>query len=96
MYINLTDKFIDPVYGGGLMDTMVLFIHEARHAQKPHTDGSNDKTLRELGAWGVQYYTYLYLADKSNFFVTPYEQTVLRGDADSTRQERFTQDSSLP
>ncbi len=58
-YLMLTGRWIDDSIGGGLMDTMVLFAHEARHNEGyPHTcaNGQDDKTLGELGAWGVQYY----------------------------------------
>jgi uncharacterized protein (TIGR03437 family) len=50
---------------------MVLFIHEARHNEGlPHTCGTNDQTLPELGSWGVQYYMFEWMALHSgNFFV---------------------------
>jgi uncharacterized protein (TIGR03437 family) len=50
---------------------MVLFIHEARHNEGlPHTCGTNDLSLPELGAWGVQYYMFEWMALHSgNFFV---------------------------
>ena len=41
------------------LETMV---HEARHAGgTQHTCGTNDKTIAELGSYGVQYYTMLWI-----------------------------------
>ncbi|MCE5307697.1 MAG: choice-of-anchor D domain-containing protein [Acidobacteriales bacterium] len=50
---------------------MVLLIHEARHNEGlPHTCGTNDLSLPELGSWGVQYYMFEWMALHSgNFFV---------------------------
>jgi hypothetical protein len=48
---------------------MVLFVHEARHNNGiPHTcaDRVKDKTIAELGAWGVQYHLDLFLANRSD------------------------------
>ena len=62
-YLMLTRRWIDPQIGGGLQDAAALFIHEARHAEgKPHTCGSNDATRSEMGAWGVQYEFFRWLA----------------------------------
>jgi hypothetical protein len=37
---------------------MVLVIHEARHSQGfYHSCGTKDRTIAELGAFGVQYWT---------------------------------------
>jgi uncharacterized repeat protein (TIGR01451 family) len=58
-FLTLTPLWIDPSGGGGLYDTGVVFVHEARHNEgRPHTcgGGTNDQTVDELGAWGVQYY----------------------------------------
>jgi hypothetical protein len=44
---------------------MVLFVHEARHNNGlPHScaDHIRDKTIAELGAWGVQYHLDTFLA----------------------------------
>jgi hypothetical protein len=68
-YLMLTDRWIDDSIGGGLMDTMVLFVHEARHnAGYPHTcaNGQDDKTIGELGAWGIQFYLLQWLAQHSD------------------------------
>jgi endonuclease YncB( thermonuclease family) len=86
----LTDKFIETGQSWGLMDFFMLLVHEARHAQKDHWDGSNDHNIAELGAWGVQYYAYLYVADKSNFYVNDYAKAQLRAAADSVKNGRFT------
>jgi hypothetical protein len=47
---------------------MVLMIHEARHSDGHyHTCGpARDKTIAELGSFGVQYYTYVWLAYHSD------------------------------
>jgi hypothetical protein len=67
-YLMVTPRWIDPTVGGGLMDTMVLYVHEARHNEGfPHTcaNGQDDKTIAEKGAWGVQYYLLEWLAQHS-------------------------------
>jgi hypothetical protein len=39
-------------------------VHEARHGdRKPHTCGTKDQTISEMGAFGVVYYFDLWLAD---------------------------------
>jgi hypothetical protein len=63
--------------GIGLMSFVGLLVHEARHAENGgHTcDGINDETLDELGAWGVQYYLYLWMAEHSPAgLLTPVER----------------------
>lgn len=51
---------------------MVLFVHEARHNEGlPHTCGSWDQTLTELGAWGVQYYLNEWIALCTGTFFSP-------------------------
>jgi hypothetical protein len=68
-YLMITPRWIDPAVGGGLMDLMVLYVHEARHNQGfPHTcaNGQDDKTLAGMGAWGVQYYLLQWLAQHSD------------------------------
>lgn len=67
--VNNTNKWIDPQINSGALDLLVLFVHEARHAEfGGHTCGSNDNTRAEMGSWGVQYYLYNYLA---NFLKDP-------------------------
>lgn len=48
----------DTQNGGGLMPLHHLLVHEARHADggHPHTCGTNDETLEQLGAYGVAWY----------------------------------------
>ncbi len=98
-YLILTDRWVDPSMGGGLMDTMVLYVHEARHNQGlPHTcsNGVDDKTIAELGAWGVQLDLLTWLAqhDRSGFLSAPgddpniYRATALF-DAGMIRKSRF-------
>jgi hypothetical protein len=56
-----------------IQSLMVLMIHEARHSQGFfHTCGTKDQTLEEMGAFGVQYWTYMWLAYHSDpAFMTP-------------------------
>lgn len=62
-----TSRWHEPALHGGLYLTLGLFVHEARHAEgKPHTCGSNDNTLDELGAWGVHYYLLRWLAEHTD------------------------------
>jgi hypothetical protein len=87
-YLMLTDRWIDASIAGGLMDTMVLFAHEARHNEGySHTcsNGQDDKTIAEMGAWGVQFHLLEWLAQHSDraFLTAPggdpnlYRQTAL-------------------
>jgi hypothetical protein len=91
-YCMLTDKFVDPSISGGLMDTMVLFIHEARHQQKAHSDGNDDKTIGELGSWGVQYYTYLLLEDGCNYSMDATTKQILGQHAAMVKNAHITQE----
>jgi len=45
------------IYRDGFPTLVEGLVHEARHAEgrHPHTCGTNDRTVGELGAWGVQY-----------------------------------------
>jgi len=64
-----TDRWVNPESGAGLQDLVVLFVHEARHNEGyGHTCGSNDNTIAEMGAWGVQYELYRWLAFHSDPF----------------------------
>ena len=74
---------------------MVLFVHEARHNNgKPHTCGANDNTIGELGAWGVQYDTDLFLGSHSDpAFITPAMQSSFAQHAQSICSSRFCQNS---
>jgi len=51
-------------YGSGLLS---IITHESRHIKYgPHTCGSEDDTVEELGAWGTQISLSAWLADHSN------------------------------
>lgn len=66
----VTTRWVDPASGTGLESLPALFVHEARHNEgKPHTCGGNDQTVSELGAWGVQYYLYLWYGLFSGSFL---------------------------
>ena len=75
---------------------IVLFVHEARHNngfQHDCPDGVNDKTIAELGAWGVQYYCDLFLGTRSNpAFIAPGARSGFVQDAQQTCAVRFCQD----
>jgi hypothetical protein len=63
--LMVTDRWVDPSIRGGLMGAMILFVHEARHAEHgAHTcpDRQRDRTIAEMGAFGVQYYLELWIA----------------------------------
>jgi hypothetical protein len=73
---------------------IVLFVHEARHNNGfPHTCGTNDNTIAELGAWGTQYYMDLFLGTHSDpAFITSAQRTAFTQDATSICSSRFCQD----
>ena len=49
-----------------LASFLQLLVHEARHHNgKPHTCGTKDKTLGELGAWGAAYSFQKWLVEKT-------------------------------
>ena len=57
-------SWYDPQTGIGVANLVGLIVHEARHAEiGGHTCGHDDLTLDELGAWGVQYYYFIWLAE---------------------------------
>ncbi len=83
-----TDRWIDPQSGTGLQGLMILIVHEARHNQgHSHTCGSEDNTLAEMGAWGVQYWLHWWLA----FHSDPQFLRPLDGDPDYYRLEALNQ-----
>jgi uncharacterized repeat protein (TIGR01451 family) len=66
-----TNRWMDPTAPLGLHDLVALLVHEARHNNGlPHTCGSNDQTIGELGAWGTEYYLELWEALYSGAFLT--------------------------
>jgi hypothetical protein len=70
-----TDQWLDPQQGEGIQGLMVLLVHEARHSEGYwHTCGSLNTTIDEMGAFGMQYWTYMWLAYHSDpAFLTPGE-----------------------
>ena len=65
-------------YGSGAQGLMMIIIHEARHATgighscPAASLAGGDYTINELGAWGVMYYTHVWLANYSDpAFFTP-------------------------
>jgi hypothetical protein len=96
-FILLTDRWIDPQMGGGLMDTMALYVHEARHNEGyVHTCNCDDNTIAEMGSWGVQYYLFQWLAQHTDpaFFRAPggdadYYRSIALGNMVTTRNSRF-------
>ena len=75
---------------------MVLFVHEARHNNGfPHScaDRVNDKTIAELGAWGVQYHLDGFLANHSDpAFIPASARSAFMGDAQQICSTRFCED----
>jgi hypothetical protein len=66
---NGLDRWVDPGAGSaiGLYGLMLLVVHEARHADgRPHTCGSNDRTIEEMGSWGVQYHLVRWLVEHTD------------------------------
>ena len=53
----------DPQSGTGLFGLMLLLFHEARHVDLPHDCGYKDSSLSYMGAWAVQYYMALWMAE---------------------------------
>jgi hypothetical protein len=102
-FIFLTDRWIDPAMGGGLMDTMVNFVHEARHNEGyAHTCDCDDNTIAEMGSWGVQYYLFQWLAQHTDpaFFWAPggdadYYRRIALGNMVSTRKTRFCKEPTV-
>jgi len=72
----------DPQIGIGLDVFVGLIVHEARHANiGGHTCGFDDQTLQELGAWGVQYYLFTWLAEQTSGWLTPAQIQASLGNA---------------
>lgn len=75
---------------------MVLFVHEARHNNGfPHTcpGATNDKTIAELGSWGVQSYTDLFLANQTDpALIAASARTGFTQDAQQVCATRFCED----
>jgi len=65
---SFTDRWVEPSVHGGLDGFLLVLVHEARHADgnHPHTCGSKDQTLAELGSWGVQYYLARWLIEHTD------------------------------
>lgn len=56
----------------GMDAFLALLVHEARHNQgKPHTCGSKDQTIAELGGWSAQYHVLRWFSEHSGTFLTP-------------------------
>lgn len=106
-YILLTDHWFEANMGGGLMNTMFLYIHEARHNEGyGHTCTSrsgDDNRVDEMGAWSVQYYLALWIGQYGDrqFLKVPggdpnaYRQAALN-DSQQTREVRFCLDPAPP
>jgi hypothetical protein len=68
-----TDRWLSPDYPAGMQGLVVLLAHEARNNEGyPHACGTNDQNLQEMGAWAIQYYLFVWLAEHSDpAFLTP-------------------------
>ena len=62
-YYSFSNQWVeDNGNGGGLVSSLALVLHEARHHNAGgHTCGTDDQTLAELGAWGSQIMFYRWL-----------------------------------
>lgn len=95
-----TDQWIVNDEGDGLMQATLLYAHEARHNEgflhTCTTRNGDDNTLDEMGAWAIQHYLALWIAQYSDReFLTSssnapdaYRLAALR-DAEVTRLTRF-------
>jgi hypothetical protein len=100
--VKSTNRWIDPQINTGAMDLLALFVHEARHNEiGGHKCGTNDNTRAEMGAWGVQYYLFTYLANNlkdPSFLTMPdsglstYYSKIEASDANLTLSTRFCSD----
>jgi Repeat of unknown function (DUF5648) len=100
-YLALTDLWNQNNIAGGLGDVMALIVHEARHNQGlPHTCGTNDQTLEEMGAWGAQTSFWQWIAAHSDHnYLQPNSPTIpasyyreeARDRAEDIRFSRFCQ-----
>jgi hypothetical protein len=94
--VRSTDRWVDPLFRGGLDGFLLVVAHEARHAEgKVHTCGTKDRTLEELGSWGVQYWLARWLAEHTDqtFFTSGpirYTERLLK-EADSIRKTQICQ-----
>jgi hypothetical protein len=90
----------------GLKDVTALLIHEARHNEGfIHTcpGGGNDRTIAEMGSWGVVYYFYQWLAQHSDraFLRAPgddpdlYRRIALR-DMNGIQRSEFCEEPTPP
>jgi hypothetical protein len=64
-----SERWVDPALGAalGVHWLMPVIVHEARHADGyPHTCGSNDRSLEEMGGWAVHYYLTRWLAEHTD------------------------------
>jgi hypothetical protein len=67
-----TSRWIAPNIGCGMDAFIALVVHEARHNNgKPHTCGSSDNTIAEMGSWAVQYYLFRWFAEHTGDYLTP-------------------------
>lgn len=103
--ILATDRWMVPSQSYGLMNTTILYVHEARHNEgyghtctDPSRNG-DDNFLDEMGSWSVQYYLTLWIAQYGDraLLAAPggdpdfYRQMALE-DAQWTRKVRFCED----
>jgi hypothetical protein len=103
--ILATDQWMQPSLSSGLMNTMFLYAHEARHNEgyghtcvNPDRNG-DDNLVTEMGSWSIQYYLALWIAQygERSFLMASgadpnvYRQMALQ-DAQTTREVRFCED----
>lgn len=73
-----------------------LVVHEARHRNGfVHTCGGRDTTIKQLGAFGAQYYFHIWVADHTPAeFITPAVRSAIRNAADRMRSLSFCEERS--
>ena len=94
--INIQTRNLSPLtspkISAPVLRLIVLFVHDFWHNNGfPHTCGTNDRTVAELGAWGVQYHLNVLLANHSDpTFIR--DRTSFGRDAVSVCSTRFCDD----
>jgi hypothetical protein len=89
--------WINSQVGCGMESFIALLTHEARHGEGlSHTCAANDNTISEMGAWAVEYYTYLFLANHTGNYLRPIDgrptttyRDYMRGSAQYICSTRF-------
>lgn len=98
-----TDSWFSETPSLGLMHTTLLYAHEARHNEGFHhtcpTRNGDDNTLDEMGAWAIQHYLALWIAQygdqnllRVDGDIPDYYRQIALEDAETIRLTRFCKD----